>query len=131
MMIRISEDSELPLYAQIAHSVRTDIAAGRLVAGQALPPAREVAAGLELNVHTVLRAYQLLRDEGLIELKRRRGAVVTPAAGAMAELRTEVAALVERAVQLGLSGAALAALVSNAIPGPAAGEGPAERSVPA
>ncbi|GAA1598937.1 GntR family transcriptional regulator [Leucobacter chromiireducens] len=118
MLVRITDESELPLYAQIAASLREDIAAGRLSPGAALPPARELAAGLEINVHTVLRAYQLLRDEGLIDLKRRRGAVVTPAAGAMAELRADVTALVERAVQLGLSGAALAALVASAVPVP-------------
>lgn len=116
MLVRITESSEHPLYAQIAASVREDIAAGRLAPGAALPPARELSAGLEINVHTVLRAYQLLRDEGLIDLKRRRGAVITPAAGAMAELRGEVAALVQRAVDLGVSGAALAALVASAVP---------------
>ncbi|MBL3700648.1 GntR family transcriptional regulator [Leucobacter luti] len=116
MLVRVDEASELPLYAQIANSVRGDIAAGRVVAGQVLPPAREVAAGLEINVHTVLRAYQLLRDEGLVDLKRRRGAVITDAAGAVAELRGDVSALLARAAQLGVSPALLAAVVAATPP---------------
>ena len=118
MLVRIDEASELPLYAQIASSVREDIATGRVVPGQVLPPAREIAAGLEINVHTVLRAYQLLRDEGLVDLKRRRGAVITAAAGAIAELREEVSALVAHAASLGVSPALLAAVVATAAPTP-------------
>lgn len=113
MLIRIDEASERPIYAQIADSVRSDVASGRIGPGASLPPAREVATGLGINVHTVLRAYQQLRDEGLIDLKRRRGAVVTPAAAGLAELRDEVRALVERAAELGISPALLAAVVAE------------------
>ncbi|QYM75542.1 GntR family transcriptional regulator [Leucobacter luti] len=118
MLVRIDEASELPLYTQIANSVREDIASGRVGPGQVLPPAREVATGLEINVHTVLRAYQLLRDEGLVDLKRRRGAVITAAAGAVAELRGEVAALVAHAASLGVSPALLASVVATTTPAP-------------
>lgn len=113
MLIRIDEASDRPIYAQIAESVRSDVAAGRIGAGASLPPAREVATGLGINVHTVLRAYQQLRDEGVIDLRRRRGAVVTAAAAGLAELRGEVRALVSRASQLGVNQALLAALVAE------------------
>lgn len=116
MLIRVDESSERAIYAQIADSVRTDISLGRISPGTVLPPAREIAAGLGINVHTVLRAYQLLRDEGLIDLKRRRGAVVTQAAAAIADLRAEVQALVARAATLGVSPDALAALVAGSAP---------------
>ncbi|QBE48350.1 GntR family transcriptional regulator [Leucobacter triazinivorans] len=114
MLVRVNEASERPIYAQIADSVRGDILGGRIGPGTVLPPAREVATGLEVNVHTVLRAYQQLRDEGLIDLKRRRGAVVTARATGMAALHDEVRDLVERAAGLGIGSDALAALVQSA-----------------
>ncbi len=113
MLVRVDEASDLPLYAQIAESIRGDLVAGRLTPGMALPPAREIAAGLRINVHTVLRAYQVLRDEGLIDLKRRRGAVVTDAAAALGTLRADVIALRGRAAKLGVPPTLLAALVTS------------------
>ena len=56
--------------------MRRAIADGTLQPKERLPSAKEVAAALGINMHTVLRAYQLLRDEGLIELRKGRGAVV-------------------------------------------------------
>ena len=57
--------------------MRREMAAGRLLRGERLPSAKEAASLLDINLHTVLRAYQTLRDEGLIDLRRGRGAVVT------------------------------------------------------
>ncbi|WP_416443196.1 GntR family transcriptional regulator [Leucobacter sp. HNU] len=70
MLVRIDAASERPIYAQIADSIRGSIAAQHVFAGQLLPPAREIAAGLGINAHTVLHAYQELRDEGLVDLRR-------------------------------------------------------------
>ena len=75
MLVRIDPGSTAPLFEQVAASLRRAVADGTLTAGEQLPPARELAGSLEINVHTVLRAYALLRDEGLIDLRRRRGAV--------------------------------------------------------
>lgn len=114
MLIRISDDGATALYEQVAASVRTEIVAGRAVPGDRLPPAREVGAALDINVHTVLRAYQLLRDEGLVDLRRGRGAVVSASAAPLVELAHDVRALVARAASLGVSPATLAALVKEA-----------------
>lgn len=114
MLIRIDPASERAIYTQIADSVRAGIAAGRVHPGESLPPARQVAAGLEVNQHTVLHAYQLLRDEGLIDLRRGRGAVVTRAAAGIVELYDAARELADRAVSLGVAPAALAAMVVHA-----------------
>ena len=114
MLIRVDESSERAIYAQIADSVRADIAEGRVSPGETLAPARQVAAALGINVHTVLRAYQQLRDERLIDLRRGRGAVVTAAAATLVELHGEIERLVARARTLGVSAETVAAMVANA-----------------
>lgn len=68
-----------PVFAQIEESIATQIATGAIVTGARLPAARELAGSLGVNVHTVLRAYQGLRDGGQVELRRGRGAVVVGA----------------------------------------------------
>ena len=113
MLLRLDPASDVPLFAQVAASVRADAAAGRLKPGDRLPSARDVAGALGVNLHTVLRAYQELRDEGLVDMRRGRGAVVTDAAAPLAHLRDDVIALTERARALGLSPDMLAALVKE------------------
>ncbi|KDA06495.1 GntR family transcriptional regulator [Microbacterium sp. CH12i] len=113
MLIRIDAESSRPLFEQVASSVRVDILAGRLVPGDRLPSAREVAEALDINLHTVLRAYQQLRDEKLVDLRRGRGAVVSASAAPLAEIASEVTELVRRAGARGISPATLAALVSE------------------
>jgi GntR family transcriptional regulator len=113
MLVRIDPTSDLPLFAQVAASVRADAVAGRLRPGDRLPSARDVAAALGVNLHTVLRAYQELREEGLVDMRRGRGAVITDAAAPLAQLHDDVVALTARAHALGLSPDMLAALVKE------------------
>ncbi|WP_051900908.1 GntR family transcriptional regulator [Streptomyces aureus] len=119
MLIRVLPGSPVPLGEQIAACVRGAIADGSAAPGERLPPARQVAASLNVNVHTVLRGYQRLRDEGLIELRRGRGAVVTTAPGIAhrARLTDAVHGLVAQARELGLSGEELLALVRDGLAG--------------
>ena len=112
MLIRIDPSRDVPLWEQIAASVRSAVAGGRLRAGDRLPSAREVADALDLNLHTALHAYQHLRDEGVIALRRGRGAVVTDAA--LRELHDDVLALAQRARDLGIAPGALASLLVDA-----------------
>lgn len=103
MLIEIDESSTIPLFVQIAGAVRRSISAGTLEAGERLPTARELAASLGVNMHTVLRAYGLLREEGLVDMRRSRGVVVTaraPDDAALVELAT---ALVSEARSRGLT----------------------------
>ncbi|GAA4737656.1 GntR family transcriptional regulator [Modestobacter marinus] len=116
MLVRIDPDSPAPLHAQISAAVRRGIAAGEIAPGERLPGARDLAASLGVNLHTVLRGYQELRAEGLVELRRGRGAQVRPdAAPAVAALRQAVHALVEEARRLGLSATEVTELVREAM----------------
>jgi len=111
MLIRVNPGSPEPIYAQIASAVRREITAGRVRPGERLPGARELAAVLGVNLHTVLRGYQELRDEGVVELRRGRGAMVTDAATRIAGPTAALRAFVAEARRAGLTAAEAAAMV--------------------
>lgn len=104
MLVRLDPDSDVGLAAQIAGQIRGAVAEGRLTQGDRLPAARQLATGLDVNMHTVLRAYTTLRDEGLIEMRRGRGAQIRAGVTAdAAELQQQIHALVEAATRLGMT----------------------------
>src|SRR5690625_2131453 len=112
MLIRVDPSAAEPLFTQLASAVRGGIARGEVRAGERLPGARDLAESLGLNVHTVLRGYQELRDEGLIDLRRGRGAVVTAeAVEGRAALHDAVSAVHVAARRLGLSADELATMI--------------------
>jgi GntR family transcriptional regulator len=113
VLIRVDPQSSVPLFEQLAASVRSQVLDGTALAGERLPAARELAASLDMNVHTVLHAYQLLRDEGLVELRRGRGAVLTERAGTLTDLDVHVRALVDEAKRLGVGVATLTTLIQE------------------
>lgn len=114
MILSVDPSSDEPLFAQVAAAVRAEAAAGTLAPGDKLPGAREVAQALGINLHTVLRAYADLREEGLVDMRRGRGAVVTEAAAPLVELHDDIRRLVAKATRLGLSPTTLASLVKEA-----------------
>ncbi|WP_323100294.1 GntR family transcriptional regulator [Intrasporangium sp. YIM S08009] len=114
MLWQVDPTSSTPLHVQVAACVRREMAAGRLDRGDRLPSAKEVAGLLDVNLHTVLRAYQSLRDEGLIDLRRGRGAVVSATDPAPeARLRTLVTELVAEARRVGATPTDLARLIES------------------
>ncbi|WP_194922233.1 GntR family transcriptional regulator, partial [Catenulispora rubra] len=76
MLLTVEPDGDVPIYQQLRDQIVVAVAAGVLVAGDSLPTTRQLAADLGINMHTVNKAYDLLRREGLIRLGRRTGAVV-------------------------------------------------------
>jgi GntR family transcriptional regulator len=114
MLVRLDPSAEEPLFAQLVAQLRLAVARGEVSGGARLPAARELAESLDVNIHTVLRAYQELRDDGLIELRRGRGAVVATAGRDHDALLEAIDAVVREARVLGLSPQATAALVKEA-----------------
>lgn len=114
MLIRLPADGEGPLYEQIAGAIRRAISSGELPAGERLPPARELAGAIDVNLHTVLRAYALLREDGLIEVRRGRGAVVRDdAPTGQADVHELAVRLLTEARRAGLSRRELLSLIER------------------
>jgi len=113
MLIRIDPGDPRPLYEQIELQVRAAIGDEALTAGERLPPARELADDIGVNVHTVLRAYGSLRDAGLIELRPRRGAVVSAGSPPRQQLAAMARGLIEQAREHGLSSAEIVDLIAE------------------
>jgi GntR family transcriptional regulator len=78
--VKVDRRDPLPLYDQVCAEIRRAIADGEIEPGERLPPAKDLAAVLNVNTNTVLRALRLLRDEGLLEFRRGRGVTVAGSA---------------------------------------------------
>lgn len=76
MIIRIDQKSEEPLYLQLRGQIIAAIATGELEPGAALPSVRALASDLGINLHTVNKAYAVLRDEGYVLMRGRSGAYI-------------------------------------------------------
>ena len=71
--VKVDKADPTDLYQQVAGEIRRAIADGEAKPGERLPPAKDLAAVLEVNANTVLRALRLLRDEGQPQFRRGRG----------------------------------------------------------
>ena len=99
MLIRINKTSEEPLYLQIRAQIIAAIARQEIVAGEALPSVRSLASDLGINLHTVNKAYAVLRDEGYVVIRGRSGAVVAePVADSSSGKSEEAAASMEESL---------------------------------
>lgn len=78
MHLILDLDSETPIYQQIRDRIVEAIADGELAAGADLPSTRQLGVDLAINFHTVSKAYDVLRREGIIRINRKSGAVVRP-----------------------------------------------------
>jgi DNA-binding GntR family transcriptional regulator len=98
---------------QIARCVRQGIAAGDLTVGEQLPPAAELAEALGVDRNTVLAAYRQLRDEGLLEFRRGRGARVASVVPEPGPVLDAAQALVVEARRYGLGQSDLVRLIQR------------------
>ncbi len=76
MILKIDFNSEEALYIQLCNQIIMGIATDMLREGDSLPSVRQLADEIGINMHTVNKAYSVLRQEGFLRLDRRRGAVV-------------------------------------------------------
>ena len=76
MYLEIDFNSDEAFYVQLCNQILVGIATSRLQEGDTLPSVRQLADEIGINMHTVNKAYSLLRQEGYIRLDRRSGAVI-------------------------------------------------------
>jgi GntR family transcriptional regulator len=77
MYITIDERDKRPLYQQVVDEIKSLIAGGELAEGSSLPPVRQVASDLGVNLNTIAYAYRQLQKQGLVKVRHGAGAVVT------------------------------------------------------
>ena len=76
MIVEIDFNSEEALYIQLINQIIIGIATDQIREGDTLPSVRQLADNIGINMHTVNKAYAVLKQEGFIQLDRRRGAVI-------------------------------------------------------
>lgn len=76
MVIEIDFNSDEAIYVQLMNQIIMGIATSRLQEGNPLPSVRQLADTIGINMHTVNKAYSLLRQEGFVTIDRRRGAII-------------------------------------------------------
>lgn len=76
MLIEIDFNSDEALYIQLRDQIIMGIATATIHEGDPLPSVRQLADTIGINMHTVNKAYSILKQEGFIQLDRRRGAVI-------------------------------------------------------
>ena len=114
MLLTLDEHDAAPLYQQVAAAVRRALMDGKLKAGDSLPAARDAADALGVNMHTVLRGYAELQQEGLITMRRGRGVTVREVPSGRVELLSQVRVLVATARRLGVGRNELLTLIEEA-----------------
>ncbi len=76
MILNLDFNSDVPIYTQIQEQIIKSIASGDLKVNESLPSVRNMAEEIGVNLHTVNKSYNLLKDEGYINIDRRKGAIV-------------------------------------------------------
>ncbi len=118
MYITIDERDRRPMYQQVADEIKGLIARGELPENSQLPPVRQVAADLGVNLNTIAVAYRQLQKEGLIRVRHGSGATVVSRVRAKHDeerAHDRLQAALTDLVLSGLSRAEILALVNKAL----------------
>lgn len=100
VFIDIDFSSDEALYIQLRNQIVLGIATNRYHEGDVLPSVRQLADAIGINMHTVNKAYTVLKQEGFVKVDRRKGAVISIDEGkqkAMAEIRQELLLILAKA----------------------------------
>lgn len=118
MLISIDFNSDEAFYVQLRNQIIMGIATSEIRDGESLPSVRELADSVGINMHTVNKAYAILRQEGYLKLDRRRGAVVSvdiDRQRAVDELRASLRDAVARAVCRNVSGQEIQSILNEVV----------------
>lgn len=99
MLIKIDFNSEEAIYIQLCNQIILGIATSKLQEGENLPSVRQLADTIGINMHTVNKAYSVLKQEGFVTIDRRRGAVISIDADkirALEEMKEELRVLLAK-----------------------------------
>ena len=86
MILEVDFNSEEALYIQLRNQIIVGIATNRLKEGESLPSVRQLAESIGINMHTVNKAYTVLKQEGFVKVDRRRGSVIAIDADRISDL---------------------------------------------
>jgi GntR family transcriptional regulator len=120
MQITVDANDGRPIYRQVADEIKTLIASGALREGAQLPPVRQLAADLGVNLNTIATAYRDLQTEGLITVRHGSGAVVSSrktAAASPDDMRKALRAVLTQMILAGMRRAEIAGLVADELRG--------------
>jgi GntR family transcriptional regulator len=120
MFIVVDENDRRPIYQQVVDEIKALIARGELREGAALPPVRQVAADLGVNLNTIATAYRELQSEGLINIRHGSGAVIasrTTGEKTDDELRKPLRAALTQMALAGLARAEIMSIVAEELRG--------------
>ncbi|MBO7632026.1 MAG: GntR family transcriptional regulator [Lachnospiraceae bacterium] len=101
MLVRIDFSSDEAFYVQLKNQIIMGSATSEIREGESLPSVRDLAEDIGINMHTVNKAYSILKQEGYLKLDRRRGAVVCLDANrlqALEEIRFQMKSTVAKAL---------------------------------
>ncbi len=116
MLLKIDFESDEALYVQLCNQIIMGIATEALREGDSLPSVRQLADEIGINMHTVNKAYAVLRQEGFLRLDRRRGAVVALDMNklrALNEMKADLARILARGICKDVSRAEVHELVDQ------------------
>lgn len=101
MLVTIDFNSEEAIYIQVRNQIILGIATSTIREGDNLPSVRELADNIGINMHTVNKAYTILKQEGYVKLDRRKGAVIAIDINkikALEEMKEEMRVVIARAI---------------------------------
>lgn len=99
MIVEIDFNSEEALYIQLINQIIIGIATDQIREGDTLPSVRQLADNIGINMHTVNKAYSVLKQEGFLRVDRRRGAVIaldTDKMRTISEMRRDLSVILAR-----------------------------------
>ena len=100
MFIEIDFNSDEAIYIQLRNQIIVGIATDRIREGDPLPSVRQLAENIGINMHTVNKAYSVLKQEGFVKLDRRKGAVIAVDVNklqALEEMRRDLSVVLAKA----------------------------------